>query len=85
MSGFADYIKHPSVESLAEDAKSIYTWDSSVGAQVQAAAIVIAMRDLEKTAVRLDEAAGNLQRWALGLAWVSLAVSVAALVVAIVS
>jgi hypothetical protein len=81
---FQDMIQHPDVESLAAATTDIHTWNSSVGAQVQAAVNVIAMRQLEETAAQLDDAATRLQRWGLRLAGASLVVSIVALVVTVV-
>jgi hypothetical protein len=82
---FNELLNLGSVEALANDpdVAVLYSWDSSNGRRVQTAAIVLAMRQVEKTAERLDAGAVRLQRWALGLAWASLAVSAAALVVAV--
>ncbi|NNM44590.1 hypothetical protein [Knoellia koreensis] len=82
--GFADDLEHPTVRALAAANGDLYSWDSGRGKEVQTAAVVIAMRQLEETVERLDREAGNLQRWAIGLAVGSLAVSIGALVVAIV-
>ena len=59
-------------------------WASSRGLEAQVACVVLATGQLEQTVTRLDDAAATLQRWALGLAWSSLAISVTALVVAII-
>lgn len=59
------------------------SFDSANGKAAQVACIVLASREIVKSAERLDEAATKLHKHALGLAWASLAISVAALVVAI--
>lgn len=59
--------------------------DSHVGQAAQIATQILVSRQIAATAVLLDKAATRLQRWALGLAWASLAVSVVALVVAVVA
>jgi hypothetical protein len=84
---FAQLVALGSVDALAQDpdVKGIYTWAASDGIKVQTAAIVLAMRQVERTTERLDKANARLQRWALALAIGSLAVSVTALVVATVA
>lgn len=64
---FCDFIKRDSVDALTEDLRSLHTWESSLGVQAQTAAIVLAMRDLERTVVRLDSAATRLQWTAVGV------------------
>jgi len=59
--------------------------ESHVGIAAQVATQILVSRQIAATAVLLDKASTRLQRWALGLAWGSLAVSVVALVVAIVA
>lgn len=52
--------------------------------QVLLAEIRAATNQLQSTVKAIDQGAARLQRWSLSLAWASLAIAVAALVVAII-